>query len=113
MMRMFFASFVTCSQFGHSDIEYGNTNKVSYIYIYIHTYEYKHFIYILYIYIYIQKHANKVPFASASGGKHLLFVKSVLFRNDGDTKPAFLYFQGAPAALGPISSCSASETNGN
>ena len=41
----------------------------------------------------------------------ILFVfKSAFFRNDGDAKPD-LYFQVAPAALGPISSCRASETH--
>ena len=44
--------------------------------------------------------------------KSYLCLKGVFFRNDGDAKPAFLYFQIVPKALGPISSCRASETNG-
>ena len=41
-----------------------------------------------------------------------MFPENNQFRNDGDAKPEFSNFYVAASALGPISSCRASQPNG-
>ena len=83
------------------------TNKIN---LYIYIYKNKN-LYIC-IYMYIHKRYEKYTlfsFASASRGKQPMFSKHVCFRND----VCFFVVRVVPTALGPISSCRASETHGN
>ena len=60
------------------------------------------------------KHTYKAPFASASDGKDHILVLKVSFLEMTEMRHLFLsYFVVASTALKPISSCRASETNGN
>ena len=61
--------------------------------------------------MYINIHVSSPLHRPPAGNIRFMF-KGVNSRNDVDAKPVCFFVKVAPTALGPISSCRASETNG-